>query len=813
MKYLHNILLLISFFSFQLATAQTTISGRVVDAETNEWLVGVVISSSQLNGTTTDMDGQYTITASGDEVELTFHYLGYETTVKKVNIKDSKSISMSVKLNAQASILNTVTVTGGRHQRLLENEISTVEVIPPTFIQNNAITSLAEVMERTPGVQILDDQVNIRSSGFSYGGGSRVGLIVDGQPLLGALFGDIRWNFIPIENAGQIEVVKGAASVLYGSNAMNGIINVSTAEPTSDPYTSISIYRGVMDNPASKYRQWWEDDEPPYNTGIFFAHRVKATPKLDVVFGGNMHFNISHIERGDEARYRFNWKTKYRISDKTTFGINGNIMYHKSGGYFIWQDADTNALRHISPIMYNRYKTLSIDPHFTHFDNKDNKHTVRGRFFNITQVFQKLSAQQIEENRPDIPASILGLEYQFQRKFDKGWLLTAGATYQNYSADNPTLAFTTTDTVGVRTSTFGNNQALFGQIEQGFLDNKLNGQVGLRLERFNIGSGDFNAFVPVVQAGFTYKASNTNIFRTSFGQGYRIPSLLERYVEAEILVIETPFIDIPLQAIPNLDITPEYGWNYELGYKKLLKTGNWKGYIDAAFFVMQYKNMSELTFDLHLSPDEIANAPLTVILDNLGFKYVDNVNGRIAGYEVNTHLNGNVFNMPLRIWGGYTYTYPGDLDSIKALKQSYWGNFFDAMGEPDSLMLPTVMRYRSLHTARFDMEFDLFNVLTIGGVATFNGFMHNIDAVFEGKGEWGKLVEDLNNGPIIPGTVAFRESQLGGDWVFDVRASLEFAEGHRVHFIVTNVANREYALRVGKMNPLRMFNVKYQMTF
>lgn len=814
MKLLYTLLFSICFFAVQQTKAQTTITGRVVDAASNEWLAGVLVSSSQLIGTSTDADGKYQITIPDDYTELTFRYLGYETRVITLNLSGSKNISLDVKMTVGTSVLNTVTVTSGRHQRLLENEIATVEIIPTNFIQNNAITSLSEVMERTPGVQILDDQVNIRSSGFSYGGGSRVGLIVDGQPLLGALFGDIRWNFIPIENAGQIEVVKGPASVLYGSNAMNGIINVTTAEPTSDPYTSISIYKGVMDSPPSKYRQWWEDDEPPFNNGIFFAHRAKVSKKLDLSLGGNMHYNRSHIQKGDEARYRFNWTTKYRISDRTTAGINGNFMYHKTGGYFIWQDADTNALRHISPIRYDRYRTLSLDPHLTHFDNYNNKHQIRGRLFSIIQTPQLLSQQQIVENLPEVPAKIYSLEYQFQRRFDNELLLTAGASVQDFTADNPTLTFSMGDSLSdIRETTFGSNQAIFGQVERGFYDDKLQAQLGLRIERFNIGDGDFSAVVPVFQTGATFKASPTNVFRTSFGQGYRIPSLLERYVQATILTIETPFIDIPLQAIPNLDITPEYGWNFEIGYKKLLKKGRWKGYLDGAFFLMQYDNMSELTFDLHLTDEEIANAPINVVLDNLGFKYVDNVNGRIAGYEVSTHLNGDILGMPVRFWGGYTYTYPGDLDSIEVLNQSFWGNFVQGMRSPDSLMLPTIMRYRSLHTARFDVEFDLFKGLTIGGIATFNGFMHNIDAVFEGKGEWGELVETLNEGPIIPGTLEFREKQLGGDWIFDVRASWEFTKGHRVHFIVTNVMNREYALRVGKMNALRMFNVKYQMTF
>jgi outer membrane receptor protein involved in Fe transport len=333
------------------------------------------------------------------------------------------------------------------------------------------------------------------------------------------------------------------------------------------------------------------------------------------------------------------------------------------------------------------------------------------------------------------------------------------------------------------------------------------------VERFMTGDNDFSQFVPSAQVGASFLLTPTNVFRTSLGQGYRMPSLLERYVEAEIFNIDAGILgNFPINAIPNLGILPEYGWNYELGYKKLFKTNRLKGYLDAAFFVMQYRNMAELTLDVHLTEEELQNATLGVIRENIGFKYINKTFGRIAGYEVGAHLDGNAGRVPFRLWGGYTYTYPGDMDSIRANGQNFWNNWLTAMHAPDSI-LNTIMLYRSLHTARIDVEFELFKRLTLGGVVTFNGFMHNIDAVFEGKGRWGELIELLNGGALIPGTNEFRAGQVGGDWVFDVRANVLIAEGHRLHFIVTNVTNREYALRVGRMNPLRTFNIKYQMTF
>jgi len=66
-------------------------------------------------------------------------------------------------------------------------------------------------------------------SGYSYGAGSRVLVLVDDLPLLSPDAGDVKWDYLPVENISQVEIIKGASSVLYGSSALNGIINVRTA--------------------------------------------------------------------------------------------------------------------------------------------------------------------------------------------------------------------------------------------------------------------------------------------------------------------------------------------------------------------------------------------------------------------------------------------------------------------------------------------------------------------------------------------------------------------------------------------------------
>ncbi|MDV7393749.1 Plug domain-containing protein, partial [Arthrospira platensis SPKY1] len=128
-------------------------------------------------------------------------------------------------MTEEATILQTATVTSGKFEKSLGEVTVSLEVIKPQLIESVNTVSLDQVLEKVPGVNIIDGQANIRGgSGFSYGAGSRVLLLVDDIPMLQADAGFPNWNDLPVENIEQIEVVKGAASALYGSSALNGII-------------------------------------------------------------------------------------------------------------------------------------------------------------------------------------------------------------------------------------------------------------------------------------------------------------------------------------------------------------------------------------------------------------------------------------------------------------------------------------------------------------------------------------------------------------------------------------------------------------
>ena len=102
-------------------------------------------------------------------------------------------------------------------------------MLKPSFIANTNPIGMDAAIAQVPGVTVIDSQANIRGgSGFSYGAGSRVLVLVDDIPQITADANDVKWEFLPIENINQVEVIKGASSVLYGSSALNGVINIRT---------------------------------------------------------------------------------------------------------------------------------------------------------------------------------------------------------------------------------------------------------------------------------------------------------------------------------------------------------------------------------------------------------------------------------------------------------------------------------------------------------------------------------------------------------------------------------------------------------
>ena len=142
---------------------------------------------------------------------------------------------------------------------------------------------------------MVDNQINIRGgAGWSYGAGSRVMVMVDDMPMLTADAQDAKWDFLPIENCEQIEVLKGAASTLYGSSALNGVVNFRTAYARSKPITKIQLYNGMFGNPNRKEMIWWGKKQPSFMGG--YASHSRKIGNTDIVLGSAWFAEDSYLQ-------------------------------------------------------------------------------------------------------------------------------------------------------------------------------------------------------------------------------------------------------------------------------------------------------------------------------------------------------------------------------------------------------------------------------------------------------------------------------------------------------------------------------------
>lgn len=242
-----------------------------------------------------------------------------EILKKKKTVKSNRPTFQDIKLIPKDIELNEFIVAAKKYEQKIADETVSTLVIDNTLIKEKAATNARDVITQVPGLHIQEEQISIRGgAGFSYGAGSRVLLLVDGIPMLSGDAGDIKWNYLPIENINQIEILKGASSVLYGSSALNGAINIRTEYPTETPKTSINLITGMYGKPYGKRDlKWWDGYRG--TQGMNFFHARQVNKHFDLVVGGNF-FNDQSFRIGEsEKRGRMNINTRFLSKKKSRF--------------------------------------------------------------------------------------------------------------------------------------------------------------------------------------------------------------------------------------------------------------------------------------------------------------------------------------------------------------------------------------------------------------------------------------------------------------------------------------------------------------
>ncbi|MFY7669413.1 MAG: TonB-dependent receptor [Crocinitomicaceae bacterium] len=786
---------ILSYLLFIPIYFHAQVKGVVVDRTNNSPLIGAKLIASDGTKALSDYDGKFELDCKKFPVTIVISLLQYVSDTVTVD----KAGEITIKLGEPEKDLDMVVVSAGRRKQAIEEVPVSMEIIKPQLIDNKGITDLEQAVDQTPGVFTMDGQVSIRGgSGFAYGAGSRVLLLWNGMPLLSGYAGDTQWNAIPMEQASQIEVMKGASSVLYGSGALNGVIALAEKEPGLKPETKVKVMGGFYDNPPRASLKWWS--KTPMFQQIE-AYRGQMFKKTGYTISTTLFHNDGYRQGETEYRGRVSG-TIYLLPQKINrlkAGIGYNFQMQKTGNFLIWQSdslgyvpsggADTSKAE--STLTYNLGQRLFIDPYIKYIDKNNNKHSLKTRMYyayngNINNPSQSNGAV------------IYFTDYQFQKNFGTAITLTSGIS-NIYNV-------VTSELFGNHTS---NNVAAYAQYEHHI--GKLDISAGVRLEHFQMdgqrGDSDFMInkkdsvslpFYPILRTGFHYELAKYTHLRASIGQGIRYPSVAERYTQTSVGA---------LNIFPNPSLTPEIGWAAELGFKQGVRIGDWKGMFDVAGFINNYSNMIEFAFGLfnpqtgnylNTATQEGLSEYLNLInqgytINNLiGFRATNAEKASITGIDISFNSMGKIGELELISLIGYTYMNPISLNNDP--------NYTVYNSDSTTNML----KYRFNHLAKADIEAN-WRKFSFGISNRYSSFMRNIDRVFE---------EPIaGNTYILPGLKQYREKFNKGNLVFDVRIGYKINDNFRVGLIANNVFNAEYSSRPGDIQPPRNFMAQLQMKF
>jgi outer membrane receptor for ferrienterochelin and colicins len=605
-----------------------SVAGRVIattDGRSEPLIGAVVLVQGTVRGTTTNLKGEYRIADLPPGVHtLVFSMIGYKRlNITGVTVQAGLETTIDAELHSMPVQFDQVVVTASRRPQSLEEVPVSISVLDAQEIRERNALVIDDALRYIPGVNMTGFQVNIRgSSGYSRGAGSRVLLLLDGIPFITGDTGELNFESIPVGQVDRIEVVKGASSALYGSNALGGVINVITKEIPDQPSTVVRFFGGMYNKPT--YDQWkWSDKSRFYN-GQSVSHSYRSGD-LGVGLFVSRQFDDGYRRNDYHRRYNVYVKVKENYEKESALTLTFGLLYQYGGQFLYWRSLDSATIPPIAQADDNiksiRFFTTG---QYTTLIGENAQLTNRVMWYHNDWGFETRSgvgrAESVADDiRFESVATIMPNEMH---------TITAGL--------DANMDMIGGDVVGGRTI---GGFALFGQDELK-LATSLSMTFGARFDFSSVGvttpGGQINP-----KLAFAYRPFEGTSVRASVARGFRVPAVAEAFLMAGFNNII---------ARPNEDLKPERSWSFELGVSQRLGLF---GTFDIAGFRTEYDNLIEVDV-----VDTAANSLL--------FQWRNVAQARIQGVE--TSLKFGFFEGALQYSLGYTFVYPEDLTQHDILK-------------------------------------------------------------------------------------------------------------------------------------------------
>lgn len=601
--FLSCLIILLSILSvYTFADAQGRISGRIVDAESQNPLPGANIQVlNTVRGTIANQDGNFQIdNLPYGNYSLKISILGYRTLqMEKIALLPGRETKIEIKLKSTPIEMDPVVVSAGKTKQSLDQASVSLSVISSLEIKQRNATNLIEAMETAPGVHFIGNQINIRgSTGYTFGAGNKVLLLLDGVPVYASDTGEFNWDMLPPLDVEQIEVLKGAGSTLWGASALGGVVNVITKDPSQLGRLLVSTSAGKYDAPY--YDEWrWTDPGRLYYTrqDVSFSRRFGP-------FGMRIstgYFNTTgYTQLGEATKYNFAGKFDYLFPLGIKWTVYSAYSYVDRGFFVQWRGP--NDPYEVDKKNLNNYaKTNQLNAYTKVAIPISTKFATSLRF----SFVRTLMGNQFGQDGGFNPAYGQGAEIQADWIPHQSHIVTTGVQYQLDTGS---------------TKYFGDHKGFFlGPYlqDEWKIRSNLRLTSGFRYDRYQLfGGPKEDLFSP--RLGINWQPWPITSFRASIGSGFRAATIVERYLELVIM---------NFKIVANPDLKAEKSWAYDVGFRHYINE-NWN--IDVSLFDNEYWQLIEAHLDL--------------IRGQIQFRNIKRA--RIRGIEATTN-----FSYPLQIWG------------------------------------------------------------------------------------------------------------------------------------------------------------------
>ncbi|MEM5539311.1 TonB-dependent receptor [Olleya sp. AS48] len=564
MKYI--IAIMFCFSSYSQAQNAFEISGVVTSNGLPLPFANVYLEGTT-KGTTTSSDGSFTIqNIKEGQYTLIASYTSFNTLKKRIEVIDNLKINFEL---IQNQSLDEVVVTGTlKAVNRLESPVP-VEVYTSAFLKKNPTANIFEALQNVNGVrpQLNCNVCNTGDIHINGLEGPYTLVLIDGMPIVSGLSTVYGLSGIPNSLMDQIEIVKGPASSLYGSEAVGGLINVITKHPDNAPLFFAD----------SNVSGWGE-----INTDVGFKTNVGE--KASVLVGAN-YFNYSNpIDNNNDNFTDLTLQDRISVFQKWNFkrknnkklSVAGRFFYEdRWGGELQWNKSYRGGNEVYGESIYTtRYELLgeyqlplkeNINFQFSYSDHDQN--SVYGDTPYLAQ--QRIAFGQLTWDKPTIKNDLLfGITGRY-----------------NYYNDN-TTATIEADKIFI--------PSVFVQDEI-TLTEKQKLLLGLRYD-YDKRHGS----IVTPRLAYRYKPTDNDIFRINAGTGFRVVNL---FTEEHAAL--TGSRDVVIEEALN----PEQSYNINLNYlKKIYTTKGMIFTVDASLWYTHFTNA--------IIPDYDTN-PNQIIYDNL----------------------------------------------------------------------------------------------------------------------------------------------------------------------------------------------------